>query len=314
MEDGILLILHPRFGSSFLIMPDRPLILALGEILWDMLPAGKQLGGAPGNFAYHSAQLGGDARTVSAVGDDDLGREILARLVALGLDISQIMVDREHATGTVSVALNAGQPSYTIHENVAWDFIASTPALLELAGRADCVCFGTLAQRSEVSRRTIREALGRVRSDGLRIFDINLRQRYYDRDVIETSLGLANVLKINDDEIRVLGRLLGFAPAAGDIFSRFSHLKLIALTRGGKGSVLFGPGGEESAHPGYPAEPFVDAIGAGDAFTAALAMGWLRGHSLERINDDANRVAAFVCTRAGATPVIPLSLVQTLEH
>ncbi len=295
-------------------MPDRPLILALGEILWDMLPAGKQLGGAPGNFAYHAAQLGGDARTVSAVGDEELGREILARLGALKLDTSQILVDREHATGTVSVALSAGQPSYTIHENVAWDFIASTPGLLELAERAECICFGTLAQRSPVSRGTIREALGRSPADGLRIFDINLRQRYYDRDVIETSLGLANVLKINDDEIRVLGRLLGCAPAAGEIFARFSNLKLIALTRGGEGSVLFGAGGEKNEHPGYPADPFVDAIGAGDAFTAALAMGLLRGDSIERINEDANRVAAFVCTRAGATPEIPLSLVQILGH
>lgn len=289
-------------------MPDRPLILALGEILWDMLPAGKQLGGAPGNFAYHAAQLGGDARTVSAVGDDELGREILVRLGALKLDISLIAADLAHPTGTVSVSLSAGQPSYTIHENVAWDFIALMPDLLELAGRADCICFGTLAQRNAVSRQTIQEALGRAKPEGLRIFDINLRQHYYNHVVIENSMCVANVLKINNDELRVLGRLFGCAPAAGEIFGRFPSLELIALTRGGEGSVLFGSGGEMDEHPGYPAEPMVDAIGAGDAFTAALAMGLLRGHSLERINDDANRVAAFVCTRAGATPAIPLSL------
>jgi fructokinase len=284
-----------------------PLILALGEILWDLLPAGKQLGGAPANFAYHAAQLGADSRTISAVGDDALGNEILARLRELKVDPSQIAIDREHPTGTVTVTLNVGQPTYTIHEGVAWDFIRFTPALLDLAARADCICFGTLAQRNSVSRQTIQSTLAHAKPDALLIFDINLRQNYYDRANIENSLCRANVLKINHDEITQLSRLIGCEPVANALLRRFPNLKLIALTRGGEGSVLFDAGGSVIEHPGYPADPMVDAIGAGDAFTAALALGLLRGDSLKQISDDANRLAAYVCTRAGATPAIPAS-------
>src|SRR4051794_14674604 len=143
-------------------MSRRPVILALGEVLWDLLPGGRQLGGAPANFAYHAAQLGADARIVSAVGDDELGREVLSRQRALGLDTSLIAIDPLHPTGTVTVSLEAGQPTYTIHEGVAWDFIPTMPQTLEMAARADCVCYGTLAQRSDASRRTIQAVLGRA--------------------------------------------------------------------------------------------------------------------------------------------------------
>jgi fructokinase len=283
-------------------MPSRPLILTLGEILWDLLPGGKQLGGAPANFGCHAAQLGADVRIVSAVGDDELGREILMRLRGHDLDTSLIAVDPQHPTGTVTVTLAAGQPTYTIHERVAWDFIPATPALIDLAGRADCVCFGTLAQRGPDSRETIRAVLSRTRPDSVRVFDINLRQHYYDRGMIDGSLGRATVLKINDQEIATLGE----SPVG--LFSRFPGLRLIALTRGSDGSALYAADGSVAEHPGYPAAPMADAIGAGDAFTAALAVGLLAGRSLTQINDVANRLASYVCTQSGATPPIPAEL------
>lgn len=306
--------LHPRFLRN--LMTNQPLILALGEILWDLLPAGKQLGGAPANFAYHAAQLGADARTISAVGDDAPGREIIARLRANGLQTASLAVDSAHPTGSVTVTLNNGQPTYTIHENVAWDFISSTADWLELAKHADCICFGSLAQRSPVSRQTIQLLLSHASPESVRIFDINLRQHYYDRAIIEASLRLSNVLKINSDEMAIVSSLLDSPPEAQSLFERFANLRLIALTRGDQGSALFRRDGSVVERSGYPAKPMVDAIGAGDAFTAALAMGLLRGHSLKRISEEANRLAAFVCTRPGATPEIPANFrrdVQSLE-
>ncbi|HSI32235.1 MAG TPA: carbohydrate kinase, partial [Tepidisphaeraceae bacterium] len=255
----------------------RPTVLALGEILWDLLPSGKQPGGAPANFAFHAGQLGADAVTVSAVGDDADGREILERLRALGLRTDLIAVDPHHPTGTVTVALDAaGVPSYTIHEGVAWDFVPETPALLELVARADCVCFGSLAQRSPATRATIRSALAATRPGCLRVFDINLRQHYFDRDVIEESLGRTTVLKLNDQELPVLGELLGMGgeDLIGDLVGAFG-LRLVAVTRGGRGAVLYGDDGAVVDHPGYPAEPMADTVGAGDAFTAVLAIGLL---------------------------------------
>jgi fructokinase len=290
-------------------MPHRPVILALGEILWDLLPSGKQLGGAPANFAYHAARLGADARVVSAVGDDALGREILARLRAQNLDTSLIRTDAVHPTGTVTVALDAaGRPSYTIHEGVAWDFLEATPTVLDLASRAACVCFGTLAQRGPTSRSAIGAILAATPPAALRILDINFRQHYYDREVVDASLGAATLLKINDDELPELLALLGTGGDDRAIFDAYPRLTLIALTRGGRGSALIPRDGPRDEHAGHPAEPLVDTVGAGDAFTAALAVGLLAGRPLAQINDAANCLAAYVCTRAGATPVIPDAL------
>jgi len=294
---------------------NSPLILALGEILWDLLSAGKQPGGAPANFAYHAAQLGADARTISAVGNDALGTEMLENLRSRNLNTTQIAVDNDHPTGTVTVSLAAGQPSYTIHENVAWDFIPSSPALLDLAAKADCIGFGTLGQRSEISRQSIQQILSRSRPDALRVFDINLRQRYFNRSIIEESLRLASVLKINHEELPVLGRFLtSGSKSPADLFKSFNNLRLIALTRGNAGSALYALDGSVYEHPGYPADPMVDAIGAGDAFTAALAIGLLKNHPLKQINDDANRLASYVCTQPGATPAIPAKLLRQLAH
>jgi fructokinase len=293
---------------------DRPLILALGEVLWDLLPAGKQLGGAPANFAYHAAQLGADARIVSAVGQDDLGREMLDLLRARGLETAQIVIDGEHPTGTVSVTLNDGHPSYQIHEGVAWDFISTSPALLDLAARADAVCFGTLAQRGEVSRATIAAVLAAVRPTTLRIFDVNFRQKYYDRQTVESLLSTADVVKLNDDELPIVGKLLGLSePLHQRLFERFPGLSLVALTRGSKGSVLYRPDCAVE-HPGAAVLELADTIGAGDAFTAALAVGLLRRQDLGVINGRANRLAAYVCTRPGATPPIAPELLAELTR
>jgi fructokinase len=296
-------------NRCFTIMQRRPVILALGEVLWDLLPGGRQLGGAPANFAYHAAQLGADARIVSAVGDDELGREVLTRQRTLGLDTSLITVDPSHPTGTVTVSLEAGQPTYTIHEGVAWDFIPTMPQTLEMAARADCVCYGTLAQRNDASRRTIQAVLGRARAGAVRVYDINLRQHYFDREVVDQSLRAATVLKINDEEFPRLMALLG---GGSSLFDGYPALTVVAQTRGGRGSELWTRDGESFEHLGFRANPLVDAVGAGDAFTAALAMGLLRGWPLARINDAANRLAAYVCTRAGATPEIPANLLTDM--
>jgi fructokinase len=288
-------------------VPASPLILALGEILWDLLPGGKQLGGAPANFAYHAAQLGADARVISAVGDDELGREILARLGTLGLDTSTIRIDDRFPTGTVGVSVDAaGQPTYTIHENAAWDRISPNRAVLDLDARADCVCFGTLAQRGKVSRLSIIALLDHAPPTALRIFDVNFRQHYYDRHIVVRSLRRTSVLKINDDEMPRLTALLEVGDA--DLFDQYPSLELIALTRGARGSLLLTRDGARHEHPGHPAAPLADTIGAGDAFTAALAVGLLAKRPLPEINDAANRLAAYVCTRPGATPPIPADL------
>jgi fructokinase len=285
----------------------QPLVVGLGEILWDLLPDGKQLGGAPANFAYHTQSLGARGVVASCVGDDELGRLIVARLVELGLDIQHVAVDERHPTGTVSVELDAGgKPRYTIHKNVAWDFIPSTPALLDLAARADAVCYGSLCQRSEVSRRTVRAFLESTRPDCLRVFDINLRQSFYGPEIVDAMLSLSNVMKLNDEELPVVARLLSISGTEPDILRALGDrygLRLIALTKGACGSLLWTPGAT-SSHPGIRPPRIVDTVGAGDAFTAALAMGLLRGNLLDQINADANRLASYVCSQPGATPTL----------
>lgn len=282
-------------------------IIGIGEVLWDMLPAGRQLGGAPANFTYHASALGADTRLISRVGNDDLGRETLERLTKLGVPTECVEVDPELPTGSVSVEVTAdGQPHYQIHENVAWDAIHGEAAARRAVSAANVVCFGSLAQRSEPSRSTILSLVASAPASALRIFDINLRQHYYTRDVIEKSLALANVLKVNDAE---LPRLAGMFDLTGDARSQIHQLagrhslRAVAYTRGGNGSLLFADG-RWSDHPGI-ATTVVDTIGAGDSFTAALTLGLLAGWELDRINDHANRVAAFVCSSAGATPTLP---------
>jgi fructokinase len=295
------------------INSDRKYILVgLGEILWDMLPDGKQLGGAPANFAYHAQALGGQGVVVSCVGDDELGKEIIERLEELGLDRSHIAVDKNHPTGTVTVELDEkGVPDYNIHENVAWDFIPSDPRTAELAARADAVCFGSLCQRSEVSHRTVRDFLQATRPDCIRVFDINLRQTYFNKGIVNTMLELSDVLKLNDEELSVVADLLGLDDSEDEIFSQLTKnygLRMIAVTWGANGSRLYAQG-ENSEHKGFPAE-VADTVGAGDSFAAAIALGLLHGRTLDDINGFANRVASFVCSRSGATPRLPDTLVR----
>lgn len=285
-------------------------LVGLGEILWDLLPGGKKLGGAPANFAYHAQALGGKGVVVSCVSDDDLGHEILRQLSDLGLDQKYVEVDGGHPTGTVTVELDAdGNPNYTIHEDAAWDYIPFTSGLLGLGGRADAVCFGSLCQRSEVSRTTVRQFLKATPRGCLRMFDINLRQSFFNQEIVQTMLELSNVLKLSEEELIVVGDILGVNGSETNILDKLVEryaLRLIALTRAANGSRLFGPG-LDSNHPGFPAE-IADTVGAGDSFAAVLALGLLEGISLDRVNENANRVASFVCTQSGATPPLPNSL------
>jgi fructokinase len=285
-------------------------VIGLGEVLWDLLPAGRQLGGAPANFAYHALALGADARIVSRVGNDENGRDILDQLHRLGLPTDCMEVDDTLPTGTVSVELAAdGQPKYRIHENVAWDAIAGDAASRTAVAKADAVCFGTLAQRSAVSREAIRSLVALTPPGALRILDVNLRQDYFSPQMIEESLARVNVLKVNDAELPQLASMLRLD---GDVHGQIARLaerfrlRLVACTRGGDGSLLYSDG-QWSDSGGAPIK-VVDTIGAGDSFTAAMTLGFLAGSSLDRINELANRVAAYVCTCAGATPPLPPAL------
>jgi fructokinase len=279
-------------------------IAGLGEILWDMLPEGKQLGGAPANFAYHCQSLGAESYIVSSIGNDISGHEIINKLQNIGLSSEYIQKDNEHPTGTVDVKLDAqGKPEYVINENVAWDFIKKSDQILDLAAKCDAVCFGTLAQRSAVSQQTIQYFLNSTRKNCLRILDINLRQLYFNKDVIEQSLGLANCLKLNDEELPVVAKILNINGSNNKIVEslRFKYnLELIAVTKGDKGSNLYSS--ESDSKLKTPKIKVLDTVGAGDAFTAVLALGWLQNVPLEKIHSKATELAAFVCTKKGATP------------
>lgn len=286
---------------------ERPIIVGLGEILWDLLPNGKQLGGAPANFASCAAALGARGVVISRIGKDSLGREIFHRLAAMQLERTYIDMDSDHPTGTVSVTLDArGQAQYIIHENAAWDFMLANDDLAALAASADALCVGTLAQRSSVSRDAIQRLLAATSPRCLRIFDINLRQHYYDAAIIDRTLTQSNIFKLNDEELPVVAKLLGLTgnpqEIARQLFKRYP-LRLIARTRGEKGSVLYSPDDIDEI-PGQ-AVRVVDTVGAGDAFAAALAVGLLRGHAISQVHQYAARVGAFVCTCVGATPQLP---------
>ena len=290
-------------------------LVGIGEVLWDLLPGGRHLGGAPANFTYHACALGADARLVSRVGNDDLGREATDRLAKLGVPVECIEVDRSLPTGSVSVQVAAdGQPQFQIHDNVAWDSLRGEPAARLAVTAADAVCFGTLAQRCEPSRSTIRALVSATLPGRFRILDVNLRQHYYSRQIIEESLALANVLKVNDAELPLLAEMFALR---GDERSQLAQLakkfalRVVACTRGECGSLLFA-GDRWSVHPGVPVK-VVDTVGAGDSFTAAMALGLLAGWDLDDINQRANEVAACVCSRAGGTPPLPEELREPFQ-
>lgn len=279
-------------------------VIGMGEVLWDMLPTGKVLGGAPVNFAYHAAQLGASGVAISAVGNDELGSEIMEMVNENG--IRNCIGINKYPTSTVGVTLKDGKPEYTIYENVAWDFLGLLPEAIESLKEADAVCFGTLAQRSSVSHETILQAIKLVPDQCLKVYDINLRQRYYSKALIHESLTLANIFKINDDEVVIFKDLFGLEGTEIQICEKIKEtysLDYLALTKGETGSYLFGKN-EVSFEP-TPRVKVEDTVGAGDSFTSAMVMGILNQKPLKEIHQRAVELSAFVCTQKGATPLLP---------
>ena len=281
-------------------------VVGLGEVLWDVLPDGKKLGGAPANFAYHAGQFGLDTLAVSALGKDALADETIAALDERGLKYLLPRVD--YPTGTVQVTLTVdGIPTYEIKENVAWDNIPYTPELAEIASNCRAVCFGSLAQRNVTSWATIRQFLDNSPADCLKVFDINLRQQFYTKDVIEESLKRCNILKINDEELVVIKRMYGYDDLdmrgiCEKILADY-QLKMLVLTCGTNGSYVFAPG--LTSFQETPKVKVADTVGAGDSFTGSFCAAILNGKSLEDAHRKAVAVSAFVCTQNGAMPKYP---------
>lgn len=285
----------------------------MGEALWDVLPEGKKIGGAPANFAYHVSQFGLNSRVISAIGDDALGEEILANFDHKGLtyDIPKV----PYPTGTVQVELDSnGVPQYEIKENVAWDNIPYTERLEELAKQTKAVCFGSLAQRNVVSRETINRFLDAipVENDPLIVFDINLRQGFYTKEIICNSIERCNILKINDEELVLVSRLFGYPgidlqDKCWILLGKY-NLKMLILTCGINGSYVFTPGNVSFVPT--PKVEVADTVGAGDSFTAAFVASILRGEPVNVAHQKAVETSAYVCTQAGAMPVLPSEITR----
>src|SRR5580692_222596 len=270
-----------RGATESSMLSQRHIVVGLGELLWDLLPSGKQLGGAPANFAYITSLLGDEGIPASRLGEDSLGTEAIRRLGELGLSIEFIQKDSDHPTGTVRVEVDrTGQPRFEISESVAWDFLEWTPQWQKLAQQADAVCFGSLAQRSERSRATIRRFLLAVPKSAVLVFDVNLRQNFYSKEVLAESMKLATIVKLNHEELPKIMRLFelktsGEEASARQLLSR--EVKLVCVTRGSGGSLVVSAD-ERSEHPGFKVK-VADTVGSGDAFAAALVHGYLRGAS-----------------------------------
>ena len=289
-------------------------IVGIGEILWDVFPAGKVLGGAPANFAYHVSQFGFDGVALSAIGNDALGNEIIENLNKKGLNY--IIEKTPFATGTVQVTVdNKGIPQYEICENVAWDNIPFTPEMEELARKTQTVCFGSLAQRNSVSRATINRFLDCLPETALKIFDINLRQHFYTLELIEHSLLRCNILKINDDEVLIVGQLFGWESKSElEICNQLLHscdLEIVVLTKGTLGSYVVTR--NETSFKPTPLVEVADTVGAGDSFTAAFVAALLHSQSISDAHQLAVDVSAYVCTQHGAMPVLPESLISGIK-
>ncbi len=309
-------------------MKEPHLILGIGELLWDILPkelglggvlidetgSVGMLGGAPANFTVMAGRLGNHAAILSRIGRDDLGRKAVELLDPLPADASHLQVDPTHETGRVTVSLKNGQPTYIIHEPAAWDSMELSDGWVQLAARADAICFGSLAQRSVESRQTIQTLAAQTSASCVRIFDVNLRAPFYSSEVVQESLELASVVKMNDVEVPLVLTLLGL-PSDGEpasaalkqgaerLLAEFPALQMVAVTRGSHGSLLV-TRDEWHEHAGIPTR-VADTIGAGDAFTAAMAHYLLRGAGLETVNNAANRWGAWVASQSGAMPQLP---------
>ncbi|MCF0219534.1 MAG: carbohydrate kinase [Muribaculaceae bacterium] len=288
-------------------------IVGMGEALWDVLPEGKKIGGAPANFAYHVSQFGLDSCVVSAIGDDKLGEEILDNFKEK--ELKHLIETVPYPTGTVQVEIDqAGIPQYDIKENVAWDNIPYTAMLDDLASRTQAVCFGSLAQRSVVSRKTINSFLDAMpqNDDTLVVFDVNLRQGFYNKEILCNSMQRCNILKINDEELVVVSRMFGYPgidlqDKCWILLGKY-NLKMLILTCGINGSYVFTPG-NVSFQP-TPKVEVADTVGAGDSFTAAFIASIIKGKSVADAHRCAVEVSAYVCTQPGAMPVLPANLTE----
>ena len=298
-------------------MPTRRyVIVGLGELLWDILPKGKELGGAPANFAYMTSLLGDKGVVASRVGQDRLGNAAARRLLRLGLRTTYIQVDSKNPTGTVKVDVDPdGQPKFEITENVAWDFFEWNQMWQMLAEHTDAVCFGSLAQRCTQSRETIRTFLKTLKPATVRVFDVNLRQSFFTVETLTESAKQADIMKLNADELPRVAQILG-APITGDSDTaqwliKTCGLKLVCITRGAKGSLLVSKK-EVHEHLGFPAQ-VADTVGAGDAFTAGLVHRYLRGATLEEMNEAANRLGSWVASKVGATPRAEVKILDSIR-
>ncbi|TSA37870.1 MAG: carbohydrate kinase [Porphyromonadaceae bacterium] len=288
-------------------MIKKPIVAGIGELLWDMLPAGKQLGGAPCNFAFHAMQAGCESYVISAIGQDELGTELIKTLNHLGLS-DQYIQKNSFPTSTVTIKLDdQGHPDYTIHEQVAWDHIQWNAQIEKLAGELDAVCFGSLAQRSFESEHSVVSLISATKPGCLKVFDINLRQHYYTKEIIIQSINLSDVLKLNEDELPVVA---GYTGLSGDIRSQLTqllkqfNLRYIVYTMGSKGSIIVSA--DEYSFIEAPRIRVTDTVGAGDAFTAVFIAGLLKGYPLTEVHQKAAEIAALVCTKKGATPKLSI--------
>lgn len=288
-------------------------VVGMGEALWDVLPEGKKIGGAPANFAYHVSQFGLPSCVVSAVGHDAPGKEIIDNFTSKGLNY--LIDEVPYPTGTVQVEIDqAGIPQYEIKENVAWDNIPYTASLEELAENTKAVCFGSLAQRNVVSRETINRFLDAMprHEDSLIVFDVNLRQGFYNKEILCNSMKRCNILKINDEELVTVSRMFGYPgidlqDKCWILLGKY-NLKMLILTCGINGSYVFTPG-NVSFQP-TPKVEVADTVGAGDSFTAAFIASILKGKSVAEAHNRAVRTSAFVCTKKGAMPILPADLTE----
>ena len=305
-------------------MGQSNLILGIGELLWDVLPKGPRLGGAPANFTVMAGRLGSQAAILSRVGRDALGRQAMEQLGPLPVDTGAVQIDAAYQTGRVTVALESGQPTFTIHEPAAWDFLELTDDWIALAERAGAICFGSLAQRAAVSRQTIQSLVAETPEACIRVFDVNLRTPHYSAEVVQESLELATVVKMSDAEVPLVLNLLdlddGFdsfdgptplRTAAQRLLGDFPGLRMVAITRGGRGSLLV-TREEVHEHGGFPVE-VVDTIGAGDAFTAAMTHYLLRGADLATLNEAGNRWGGWVASQSGAMPELSDEIRSKIE-
>lgn len=288
-------------------------VVGIGEVLWDVLPEGEKLGGAPANFACHVSRFGLNGLVISAVGKDKLGDEIINVFNQKRLEYQLEKTD--FPTGTVKVTLdNAGVPQYDIKENVAWDNITFTEGIRQIASRTQAVCFGSLAQRSQNSRRSINAFLDSMpdSEDSLKVFDINLRQNFYSEEIVQESLSKCNILKINDEELLIVKDLLSLRGRSQEELCNelmaLGNLRMLILTCGTKGSMVFSQEGISVL--GTPTVQVADTVGAGDSFTAAFISSLIKGKTVREAHQTAVNVSAYVCTQQGAMPPLPKSLTE----